>query len=172
MPAVDKHIDAFMGRLLTLLNTGGIILSSNARTADLREVVKSTLGPFLGDPNSPRISIEGPAILLHERTAGSLALALHELATNAVKYGSLSTEDGKVFLRWALAPKPEGDLLTIEWRESDGPEVSSPNADGFGALVIRQSVAREPGGRVTLDYQPGGLHCRFEFEVKRSREDR
>ena len=87
-PEVNKYIDVFMGRLLTLLNTGGIVLSSTARTADLREILDAALKPFA----SSRISIQGPAVSLSEHTAGSMALAFHELATNAIKYGALSAE--------------------------------------------------------------------------------
>jgi PAS domain S-box-containing protein len=165
-PAVDKFIDTFMGRLMTLLNTGSIVLSSAARTADLRDIVTSTLAPFLGEGLPQRIAVEGPAAVLSERTAASLALAIHELATNAVKYGALSTEAGSVVLRWKIAPGDGANTFVMEWIESGGPPVAPPNSEGFGGMVIRQSVAREQKGRVALDYLTQGLACRFEFEIR------
>lgn len=160
-PEVNKHLDAFMGRLLTLLNTGGIVLSSSSRSAELRTVLESALAPFAGEAGVSRIAIAGPSILLSEHTAGGLALAFHELATNAVKYGALSRDSGSVSIAWTHS----GGKFVMEWRESGGPPVEPPGAEGFGALVIRQSVARERNGRITLDYLPEGLHCRFEFET-------
>lgn len=164
-PGVNKYIDAFMGRLLTLLNTGGIVLTSASRDADLGTVVRATLTPFVGNMPPSRIRFDGPAISLPERTAGGLALAIHELATNAVKYGALSVEAGAISLTWAVVPKGASSLLSLEWKESGGPLVSSPESEGFGAMVIRQALARETGGKVMLDYRPSGLQCRFEFEV-------
>jgi PAS domain S-box-containing protein len=160
-PEANKYIDVFMGRLLTLLNTGGIVLSSAERRADLAEIARTTLTPF--EMASNRIRVSGPSVWLLERTAANIALALHELATNAVKYGALSTEEGSVSLNWTF----DGDTkkLSLEWAEADGPPVSAPNSEGFGGLVIRQSVARERHGNVTLEYAPAGLRCRIEMEI-------
>jgi PAS domain S-box-containing protein len=156
-PEVNKYIDVFMGRLLTLLNTGGIVLSSTSRTADLREILDAALKPFA----SPRISIQGPAVSLSEHTAGGMALAFHELATNAIKYGALSVEAGGVAIVWTV----EGSQFSMTWKESSGPLVAAPTSEGFGGLVIRQSIAREKGAKLALDYLPEGLVCRFEFEL-------
>jgi len=160
-PEANKYIDAFMGRLLTLLNTGGIVLSSADRHADLAEIARTTLAPF--EMASDRIRVNGPSVVLPERTVANIALALHELATNAVKYGALSNDEGSVSLNWTF----DGDTkkISLEWMESGGPPVSAPNSEGFGGLVIRQSVARERHGKVTLDYAPDGLRCRMEMEI-------
>jgi len=163
-PEVNKHLDAFMGRLLTLLNTGGIVLSSDTRTADLATIAETTLAPFGSEIPSSRMSINGPVIFLPERVAGGLALAFHELATNAVKYGALSVEGGAVSLTWTATETDEAAELEIVWKESGGPPVSPPSSEGFGGMVIRQSVAREPAGKITFDYAPEGLICRFVFE--------
>jgi len=160
-PEVNQHLDVFMGRLLTILHTGGIVLSSNARTADLRAILETTLTPFAATNIPSRVTVEGPAILLSEYTAGGMALAFHELTTNAIKYGALSTEQGSVSVRWAT----EGGKFSMEWKECGGPATAPPTAEGFGAMVIRQSIARERGGKITLDYLPEGLRCRFEFEI-------
>jgi PAS domain S-box-containing protein len=160
-PDVNKFIDAFMGRLLTLLNTGGIVLSSAERRADLAEIANAALAPF--ETTANRIRISGPGVKLLERTAGNLALALHELATNALKYGALSSEAGSVNVTWTFAR--ETKKLVLDWVETGGPRISLPASEGFGGLVIRQAVARERNGGVSLDYAPEGLRCRFEMEI-------
>ncbi len=160
-PDVNKFIDAFMGRLLTLLNTGGIVLSSADRRADLAEIARTTLAPF--EMTANRIRAHGPSVGLLERTAGNFALALHELATNAVKYGALSNDSGSVSVNWTL--DNDTKKLSLEWIETGGPSPSPPTKEGFGGLVIRQSVARERNGSVNLDYAPAGLRCRFEMEI-------
>jgi PAS domain S-box-containing protein len=164
-PEINKYIDVFMGRLLTLLNTGGIVLSSDSRTADLEEVARTTLTPFVNEDFQSRISLSGRPISLSERIAGGLALAFHELATNACKYGALSLEEGKISLAWTLSKKGKDVFVNMEWQEAGGPSVSPPLSEGFGKMVIRQSVAREPGGQVTFDYRPEGLRCLFEFQI-------
>lgn len=160
-PEANRYIDVFMGRLLTLLNTGGIVLSSVERRADLAEIARTTLTPF--EMASNRIRVNGPSIELGERTAANIALALHELATNAVKYGALSNDDGSVALQWTLDGVTK--KLSLEWIETGGPPVAPPTSEGFGGLVIRQSVAREHHGGVTLEYAPEGLRCRIEMEI-------
>lgn len=164
-PEANKYIDTFMGRLLTLLNTGGIVLSSTARTADLRAIIEATLAPFGSENILPRVSIDGPSMALSEHAAGGLALAFHELTTNAIKYGALRAETGAIAITWALTPAGDGELFSMEWKESGGPPVQPPASEGFGALVIRQSVARERAGQIVMDYLPEGLSCRFEFKT-------
>ena len=164
-PEVDAFIEGYMARLNALLRTGEIVLSSDERTADLREVIETALAPFQGTDNASRIVPNGPAVALSERTAGGIALAIHELATNAVKYGALSAATGKVTVEWTLTPQGAADRFDMEWTESGGPMVSPPQAEGFGGKVIRHSVAHEPGGSITLDYRPDGLFCKFTFEI-------
>ncbi len=163
-PDVNKFIDVFMGRLVTLLNTGGIVLSSAERRADLVEIARATLAPFDMAPN--RIRVNGPSVGLLERTAANLALALHELATNAIKYGALSNDHGAVSVQWTFDHGTR--KLSLEWLETGGPPASPPASEGFGGLVIRQSVAREKNGSVHLDFTPAGLRCRIELEISES----
>lgn len=160
-PEVNKHLDTFMGRLLSILNTGGIVLSSTARTAELSAVIEATLKPFASADVTSRISVEGPPVMLGEHSAGGLALAFHELATNAIKYGALSVDTGSIAVRWAIEDKH----FVMDWKESGGPPVSQPQQEGFGGMVIRQAIARERGAKITMDYLPEGLRCRFEYDV-------
>lgn len=162
---IDAFIDAYMGRLKALLHTGDIVLSSNRRMAYLSAVVETALMPFRSGDAPERIVLQGPAVMVSEKTAGGLALAIHELATNAMKYGALSVPAGKVSLQWTLTPHESGERFAMEWQESNGPPVSPPQAEGFGGKVIRHSIAHEPGGKIALDYLPDGLRCAFTFEI-------
>lgn len=167
-PAVDAFVDSYMGRLKALLWTGDIVLSSNQRAAYLRTVLETVLAPFQSASEPERIVLRGPTVLLSERTAGGLGLAIHELATNALKYGALSAPAGHVSICWTLTPAEGGDEFAMEWRESGGPAVSPPQAEGFGGKVIRHSIAHEPKSRIGLDYLPDGLRCGFAFEIRNS----
>lgn len=165
-PAVDTFVESYMGRLKALLRTGDIVLSSNQRAAYLRAVLETVLAPFQGEGEAERIVLRGPAVLLSERTAGGLGLAFHELATNALKYGALSTPTGQVSICWTLTATETGEEFAMEWRETGGPVVAPPQAEGFGGKVIRHSIAHEPKSRIALDYLPEGLRCGFAFEIR------
>jgi two-component sensor histidine kinase len=106
-----------------------------------------------------RVKISGPSIALAPGIAVSLHLALHELATNAAKYGALSVEQGRVNLEWAVT---DGMVpaLRIEWGESGGPTVVPPQRRGFGSRLIERGLAHEVDGEVDLDFSPGGVSCR------------
>jgi len=165
-PEVARHVDSFMGRLLTLLNTGSIVLSSQTRMAGIAEIAGAALEPFQSG-NAGRITMDGPKVEVSEHTAGGLALAFHELATNAIKYGALSNEKGRIAILWHIAPAERGRRFIMTWTESGGPPVCRPTAEGFGARVVRQSVARENNNKIEIEYAPGGLICRFEFDLPR-----
>lgn len=167
-PVVDAFVDTYMGRLKALLRTGDIVLSSNQRSAYLHAVLETVLSPFQNEDEPERITLRGPAVALSERTAGGIALAMHELATNAVKYGALSVPAGKVTVCWTLQPLETGEEFAMEWRESEGPAVPPPQAEGFGGKVIRHSIAHEAKSRIALDYLPDGLRCGFTFHIPKS----
>jgi PAS domain S-box-containing protein len=163
-PEVGAYFDTFVGRLTALLATGDLVLSSRMRLADLRAVSEAALLPFRSPETIGRVTIDGPAVTLTEQTAGGLALAFHELATNAVKYGALSSAAGAVSLSWSRRQSGSGDLIVIEWKERGGPKVSASSYEGFGSKLIRYSVSREPGSDVAIDINPEGLSCRMQFE--------
>ncbi|HYV04380.1 MAG TPA: HWE histidine kinase domain-containing protein [Blastocatellia bacterium] len=164
-PEVSAHFDTFVGRLRAMLSTGDIILSSRERMADLLAVSEATLSPFRTDETSHRLSIKGPPITLSEQTAGGLALAFHELATNAVKYGALSGASGSISLSWSISKSHQASMVVIEWREQGGPQVTASNYEGFGSRLVRYSVSREPGADVRIDMNPDGLYCRIQFQL-------
>ena len=133
---------------------------------DLAEVIPAALAPFTSD-HQARFLIDGPSLLLREQTVGSIALACHELATNAAKYGALAAQQGKVAINWRRAPDGDGERVTLEWIERGGAPVEKPTRQGFGTRIIKAAVSREANGQVSLDYLPAGLECRMSFALVR-----
>ena len=117
-------------------------------------MLSQALRPFC---TSARCHVEGPPYRLQPRVAVTLTLAMHELATNAAKYGALSNHTGEVHVTWGEAT----DGLEIVWQESGGPEVREPSREGFGTRMLRRALAQDLGGTVDLVFNPRGLTCRM-----------
>ena len=159
---------AFEGRLIALSQAHDQLTRRHWKSADLRDIVEGATAPHLaGSPDAPdRIAIEGEPITVTPRVALTLALGLHELTTNASKYGALSVQTGHIDVRWRIeraASQPP--LLWFEWRERGGPEVVVPKRQGFGTRFVEGSVASELQGRVKLEYDPAGLVCTMEIPL-------
>lgn len=152
---------AFEGRLQALASAHDLLTRSHWETTSLAQLVDDTLKP--AGANRARIVAEGPAIRLSPHAALTIALALHELFTNTLKYGALSNEDGKVSLVWRHL---EGEgKLRIDWREDGGPPVSPPRHRGFGSLLLERTLARDLDGRVDLAFEPSGVVCSIEMPI-------
>lgn len=144
--------EAVTGRIQSLARTHGLLAAGRWEGADLKQLMIDELAPYArGD--EARVAIGGPAFRLRPSAAQALALVVHELATNAAKYGALSTAEGRVTIAWKMA----SDTLTIDWREDGGPPVAVPSRSGFGTVVLTTSVERQLRGAVTLDWRPKGL---------------
>jgi two-component sensor histidine kinase len=107
-----------------------------------------------------RFDISGPELVVGPKTALSLTLMLHELITNATKYGALATPDGKVSISWTISDGPDPHLAFV-WQESGGPPVTQPTRRGFGTQLIERALASDAGATVALNYPPSGVECRF-----------
>lgn len=165
-PAVEAFLTKFLGRLDSLLSTGQLVVASSTRKADLRQVLEHVLRPFINPSKTSPINVDGPPLVLQEKTCGALALATHELATNALKYGALKRRNGRVSVKWSAQPDAAGTHVRLEWRETGGPKTpTKPKRQGFGTRVIRSAVSHERGGTTDIHFEPGGLFCRFEFVV-------
>jgi PAS domain S-box-containing protein len=151
--------EAIESRLVALAGAHDIITGQNWQGAELGTLVARTLAPFQGGREG-RICAEGPPVWLLPRSALGLAMTLHELATNAVKYGALSSPEGRVGLTWRL--EGGGERLALVWREHGGPPVDPPARRGFGTRLIEQGLASEIGGRATLAFEPSGVVCTIE----------
>jgi PAS domain S-box-containing protein len=144
---------AFEARLMALSGAHNQLAVRRWEAADLTDIVAGILGPYSGEA----VFCEGPSLQLPTRVSVTLAMVLHELATNAGKYGSLSERWGRLVVHWTRTP--EG--VALEWRETSGPVVSEPSRDGFGLRFIRGAIQRELAGRVDFDFAQGGLRCRI-----------
>lgn len=145
---------SFTERLHALAASHDLLVNNNWRGVGLGELVASQLSPF-GGVMLKRIHFGGPSVQLTPAAAQAIGMALHELATNAAKYGALSTDGGAVALDWSISPK--GDSFTMRWAESGGPPVSAPARKGFGSRLISEMTQLSIGGKVKLDYAPQGV---------------
>jgi PAS domain S-box-containing protein len=159
IPAPDA-IDRFEGRLEALAAAHNLLTQRNWDFASIADVVTVALAPFC---SADRRDISGPDVPVSPQTAVSLALALHELATNAAKYGALSSPGGRVSVRWSTH---EG-MLELRWQEEGGPPVSPPRRRGFGTRMIERTLAAEFGGKVDLEFRPEGVFCKVVAPIPR-----
>ena len=155
---------AFDNRLKALARAHELLTRESWTSVPLVELVTTALLPF-ADGHSVRI--EGPVLALPSRQAIALSLGLHELATNAIKYGALSKPGGSVDIGWGL----DGETFRMSWIEKDGPPVLPPTATGFGTRLLERALASEIGGKVRLDYRSNGLQCDIEGRVANADEE-
>ena len=148
---------AFESRLTALAGAHDLLTGRNWEAAPLRQVIdRAGIGCGAGPG---RVRIEGEDVELAPRTAVSIAMALHELCTNAVKYGALSNDAGSVTVRWSIAGSGAERRLRLEWIETGGPPVSPPARRGFGSRMIERGLASELGGTVALEFRKEGVRC-------------
>jgi len=149
--------EAFEGRLLALSKTHNLLTRQSWREAELRDVAEQELAPYrkAGDE---RVVLDGPDVRLPARYAINLGLVLHELVTNAVKYGALSTNAGHLEVAWSVIESEDRlKQLRIRWSESGGPPVAPPKRQGFGSRLIRRSIEGELGGNMVLNFAESGV---------------
>jgi PAS domain S-box-containing protein len=145
-------------RVMALARAHNVLVDQNWAGADLEVLVRDIARPYERTP-AP-FTFNGPAVRLHPSQAVTLSLALHELATNAAKYGALSTTDGRVRVEWNLAHNGQGVRhLTLLWAESGGPRVLPPTRSGFGSRLIAQTFGGHEGGRARIAFEPDGVRC-------------
>jgi two-component sensor histidine kinase len=149
----------FGARLVSLGRAHDVLSAKKWEGADVRDVVNATLEPF-ASANPDRIVADGPSIPMSSRAVVMLSLVLHELATNASKYGALSGPAGRVTVSWMISPV---DKVKLYWRETGGPPVEKPQHAGFGSTLIEKGFAGQVGGSAALRFEPDGLTCTLEF---------
>jgi two-component sensor histidine kinase len=152
--------EALTSRLIALAKAHDILTRQSWDGADITDVVMDVLGVHAGGERRPPIDVAGPQLRLEPRLALALSMALHELATNATKYGALSSEGGRVSVTWSLARQPGGrSLLRLAWRERGGPPVRPPAHKGFGSRLLERTLTSDLAGDVEIRYEPSGLVC-------------
>jgi PAS domain S-box-containing protein len=157
---VERFLQRFGERLQALARSHDLLVQESWHGASLDDLVRSQLGPYLDRKNS-QVSVEGEDVQLKPEAAQGLGLALHELATNAAKYGALSRVRGRVHITWKRRPREKGGAIELQWTESKGPKVSGPKRRGFGSMVIEQNLVRAIGAEVSLIFELEGLKCRI-----------
>ncbi|MFZ3004631.1 MAG: HWE histidine kinase domain-containing protein [Phenylobacterium sp.] len=155
-PDPQAFKQAFESRLMALSSTHDLLTASSWRGADLRDILSAEFRPH----GVERYKLEGPDLGLSPARALALGLLFHELATNAAKYGALSSPEGCVKVRWSVEDFDGHERLVIGWTEEKGPKVRPPARQGFGSRLIERSLKGELGGEATLEYLEDGLRCR------------
>ncbi|WP_372785705.1 sensor histidine kinase [Phenylobacterium sp.] len=150
----DEARERFMARLMALARANDVLVAETWTGASLTAVAAEMAKPH-GDRE--RFTIDGPDMHMGPETATAMALGLHELATNAAKYGALSTAEGHVSLTWAVDGEGEARRLRLTWREGGGPTVAEPETRGFGSRLIERGLARTLKAEVRLAYEPTGV---------------
>jgi two-component sensor histidine kinase len=163
---IDEFHESLTARIRALSATHDLLSQSDWRSAPLGEVVRSELAPYMKGGEG-HVTLSGPEIQLAPNDAMSLGLAIHELATNAAKYGALTTANGSIAVEWDIAD--EG-VAVIHWREAGGPPVSEPTSRGFGRDLIEKVVAHELGSQVNLEFKPTGVECTLHVPVRKAAE--
>jgi PAS domain S-box-containing protein len=158
--STEAFLEQFSARLQALAASHDLLVQESWHGASLSELARSQLGHYL-DRDGSQVSVQGPSLLLRPEAAQSLGLALHELATNAVKYGALSVPSGHVTIGWRILQPSEGGGIEVLWSETGGPKVDAPNRRGFGTLVIERNLSRSLEAEVQLSFQPEGVLCRM-----------
>ena len=160
--SIETFKASFEGRLQALSQAHDLLTRSNWEGAELATVTARALKPFDRGNPSP-ITIDGPNIVLIPRAALVLSMTVHELATNAAKYGALSTATGRLTVGWRVEAHNGGERLVLTWRERGGPLVKPPAKRGFGSSLIERGVGYELDAEVKLDYAPEGLDCEIRL---------
>jgi len=153
---VDDFEVRFSGRLQALAASHDLLVQRNWHGVSMRELVRSQLGHYL-DQHASQIAIEGESFIVTPEAAQNIGLAVHELSTNAAKYGALSVPEGRVEVRWSRTGSDGDARLQVKWIESGGPAVEQPRRRGFGQVVTEQLAARALQGTADLKFEPDGV---------------
>lgn len=157
----DDFDARFAGRLAAIGRSLDLLTDDDWHGAPVDELVRRQLAAF--DRDGIQIAAEGPPVVLEPEAARTIGLALHELATNAFKYGALSVPEGKVQVLWEIVVSGERRRFRMAWRESGGPTVTEPDCRGFGRQVIQRLTAQSLGGKVTHEFAPDGVRWTLDM---------
>ena len=159
---VEDFKVSLMGRMGALAISQSALRFGEQHSTSLSELLRAELAQYEA-PGGANLTIEVPPVQVGPKAAQMLALAVHELATNAAKYGSLSNADGRVAVTSVFEGEGDASVLVMEWRETGGPPVKPPEREGFGTVLIKQVFARALKADVVLDYRLQGLICRMKL---------
>jgi len=165
---VSEFYRTFSARISSLAKTQTLLTEDYWQTVPLRELVLKELRPF-AEERQPRFALHGPAVDLAADLAVPVGMALHELATNAVKYGALSVPAGRVEVTWDLRNDEGVKKVRLEWRERGGPPLQATEREGFGSTLLRKVLPMQVKADVEVKFDPEGLRCRIEAPLVEKR---
>jgi two-component sensor histidine kinase len=159
---MDHFVGSLDGRIQSMAAAHSLLSQTRWRGVGINDLVRDQLAPYASQAN---VKIAGPNIVLSATATQALAMVLHELATNAAKYGALSA-NGAVSVTWQKpVANNGGTTLTVVWQEFDGPAVKAPRQSGFGTSLIRDLIPHELGGQVELMFESNGVICRIDIPL-------
>jgi PAS domain S-box-containing protein len=165
---IEDFQEAFAGRISSLAKTHAVMTEELDQSVSFEHLLNQELG-FYADDLGKRISLRGPAVDLPSQIAVPLGMAVHELTTNAAKYGALASEDGRIAVEWSLAECPVGAALQWEWNETDGPTVTPPGREGFGSMLLKRVLSQQIGAEVNVAFEPEGFRLRMLVPLRPER---
>jgi two-component sensor histidine kinase len=163
--SVDEYIRSLKGRIHSMATAHNLLSQSGWQNVGLGVLVGKQLAPYASESN---VRVAGEDIILGAAEIQAVAMVLHELVTNAAKYGSLSVPDGRVCLTWDRVELGAGAKLLFEWRELGGPPVAAEISYGYGTSMIRGLIPHELGGTVNLVFAPDGVNCKIEIPLEQT----
>jgi two-component system CheB/CheR fusion protein len=164
--SAEEFAEQIRGRIQALNRVHNLLNVHGQSYADLRHVIEAELGMYREGGGDRRLIIEGKeTVCLNGRASQSVAMALHELATNAVKYGALSSNSGQVTVGWTVSNSTKHSRLLLTWVESGGPPVKAPARRGFGSELLEQMLSYELDAKVRRDFDEGGIRCTIELPL-------
>jgi two-component system CheB/CheR fusion protein len=155
----------FLGRIHALTAAYELVTRDGWSNVPLRAVLVEELKPFM-TPDGVNIILEGPDVMIEPRGALALGMAVHELTTNAAKYGALSVAEGTVSVQWSIEKRDDGEYLRLHWAEDYGPTISLPVRRGFGMMLIERGLAHDLAGEMTVDFAPGGVRANLSAPLR------
>jgi len=161
---VEQIADAFLGRLRGMATTHDLLARANWHGASLRELIEGALGSH-ALPDGSNVGMKGPDVMMAPNPAATLGMVFYELATNAVKYGSLSTPGGRVDVSWQVAAAAPANRVTLIWAESGGKPIGEMGKPGFGTRFVARSIEYELQGRAEMEPAAAGIRWKLEFPI-------
>ncbi len=160
--STDDFMASFSSRLSAVAAANDLLMHRGGEATALDELAHAALDPLL---DAKRVRLQGPNVMLQRRMILPFSMLLHELYTNAAKYGALSAPTGMIDIAWQRDELEGQAWLAFEWRESEGPAVEPPRKKGFGSVLIERAIARELNAEIALDFDPAGVSCRLRTRL-------
>jgi PAS domain S-box-containing protein len=166
--SIEEFQQSFQARIASLAKTHALLANDEWQTVSFRDLIAAELDPY-DDGSGKRIVLDGPNVTLPSELAVPIGMAVHELTTNAAKYGALAEFGTSVHVKWRVEGLGDSEALLWQWKEHDGPPVATPTREGFGSRLLRRVLTAQTGADVDLDFAPDGLRVAVRVPLNGSR---